>query len=98
KSRSDELLALLTNFHRVALVGVAANTMVAALGGALGATSYEADFLAGARTLADKLGDKLVLPVDFTVGADPRAQSSDVAPASHVPAGKMALDLGPKSR
>lgn len=98
KARSDELLALLPNFHRVALVGVAANTMVAALGGALGATSFESDFLAGARTLADKLGDKLVLPVDFAVGSDPRAQSSDIASASHVPEGKMALDLGPKSR
>lgn len=98
KARSDELLALLPNFHRVALVGVAANTMVAALGGALGATSYEPEFLAGARTLADKLGDRLILPADFMVGTDPRALSSDVAPASHVPEGKMALDLGPKSR
>lgn len=98
KNRQDELLALAPSFQRIALVGVAANTMLAALGGDLAESAVERDFLAGARTLADKLEDKLLLPEDLMSGADPRATSVETSPSKRIPTGKMALDLGPKAQ
>lgn len=98
RARQDELLTLLPSFHQVALVGVAANTMLAALGADLGASTVEQDFLAGARTLADKLGDKLILPEDLAVGKDTRSAVAETSRARHVPSGMMALDLGPRAR
>ncbi len=82
---------------QVLLVGVAANTMVRALGGAVGRSRIEESYLAGARTLHEQLGDRLLLPRDFVVAENSHSQDVRTVPAQNVPEHLMALDLGPQS-
>ncbi|HSC89033.1 MAG TPA: phosphoglycerate kinase [Polyangiaceae bacterium] len=89
---------LLGPTDRVYLVGVAANTMARALGGTTGRSTVEETYLAGARTLADQLGDRLLLPSDYAVADSVKATESRVAPAGQLRPDDLALDLGPNSR
>src|SRR5690606_32776154 len=93
----DVLEALTPPGTRVLLVGVAGNTMLRALGGSVGRSSIEEDYLAGARTLADKLGPRLLLPIDLMVAQSARADEGVARHASELRADEMALDLGPQS-
>ena len=95
--RLDVLEALTPPGSRVLLVGVAGNTMLRALGGSTGRSAIEEDYLAGARTLADKLGPRLLLPVDLMVAQSARAEEGIVRKATELRADEMALDLGPES-
>lgn len=95
--RLDTLRALVDEHTRVALVGVAANTMLQALGKNMGSSALEEPYLAGARTLAERLGDRLVLPVDLRVAGSPRDTQSTDRPAGDLRQREMALDLGPRS-
>ncbi len=88
---------LLAEGDEVFFAGVAANTMLAGLGGRLGRSKRDDTYLAGARTLADRLGRRLLLPSDFAAAQGARSGSPRVVPAREVPDDLMALDLGPES-
>lgn len=101
---SDKLEALenmLGKVDRLILGGAMANTFLKSLGHDLGASKVEEELLDTARTLLDKARDKKVrvyLPVDV-IAADrfaPDAVSKAVT-VQDIPAGWMALDIGPAS-
>lgn len=95
--RLDLLQILAGDDARVFLVGVAANTMIRAEGGAVGRSAIEEDYLAGARTLREKMGNRILLPEDFITAASPKAAEGAVRPAGKIHASEMALDIGPLS-
>lgn len=82
----------------VFLVGVAANTLLKAQGGALGRSNVEEAYLAGARTLAGQLGDRLKAQVDVLAAEGPRGGISRVTGASDLLESELALDIGPETR
>lgn len=92
------LQRLLAPGDRVFFVGVPANTLVRARGGATGRSTIEENYLAGARTLLDQLDGRCLLPEDFAVGESPKAVVPTVARAGEIGPLDMALDLGPASR
>jgi phosphoglycerate kinase len=102
---SDKIAVVESLLERVtALVigGAMANTFLAAKGKNMQASLVEADKLALARTLLEKAqakGVDLVLPVDVVCAASTQAAAGEEETVSvdAVPAGKMALDIGPKS-
>ncbi|HEY8039798.1 MAG TPA: phosphoglycerate kinase [Polyangiaceae bacterium] len=102
---SDKIAVVEALFERVtALVigGAMANTFLAAKGKNMQASLVEGDKLPLARTLLEKAqarGVDLLLPVDVVVAASTEAAQGDVQTVTvdAVPAGKMALDIGPAS-
>ncbi len=96
--RVDVLKRLAQSATHVVMVGVAGNTMQRALGGFVGTSTIEEDYLAGARTLAEQLGPKLVLPEDVLAANSTKATEPEVYPADEIPADLMALDIGPKTQ
>lgn len=97
--RIDLLHKLLPSADHLVLVGVPANTMlVATRNASLGRSSVEDAYMAGARSLDEKIRDKLVLPVDHVIAEGPKAEESHICSAGNVPAGSMVLDIGPKTR
>ena len=96
-SRLDTLDAIAPPGTSVYLAGVAANTMIRALGGGVGRSAVEEAYLAGARTLAERLGNRLILPLDFAVGNGPRASERLERDARSLQPEDMALDLGSRS-
>ena len=102
---SDKIAVVESLLERVtALVigGAMANTFLAARGKNMQASLVEGDKLALARTLLEKAqarGVDVLLPVDVVVAASKEAAEGDVetVDVDHVPPGKMALDVGPKS-
>lgn len=95
--RLDLLHQLAGDDARVILVGVAANTMLRAEGGAVGRSTVEEDYLAGARTLREKLGSRLLLPKDFVTAPGLKASEGQIRQAGRVPESEMALDIGPET-
>lgn len=96
-SRLDVLDALAPGNTKVYLAGVAANTMLLALNGSMGRSAVEESYLAGARSLAEQLGSRLILPIDFGVGKSPRSTDRIERDARSIQPEEMALDLGPRS-
>jgi phosphoglycerate kinase len=100
---SDKIAVVESLFERVsALVigGAMANTFLAARGRNMAASMVETDKLALARTLLDKAASKrvdLVLPVDVIVATSTEATAGQAVSVDAIPAGTMALDIGPKS-
>jgi phosphoglycerate kinase len=100
---SDKIAVVESLLERVtALVigGAMANTFLAAKGKNMQASLVEGDKLALARTLLDKARERgvdVVLPVDVVVAASTGAASGQITSVDDVPAGTMALDIGPKS-
>jgi phosphoglycerate kinase len=102
---SDKIAVVESLLERVtALVigGAMANTFLAAMGKNMQASLVESDKLSLARTLLEKARAKdveLLLPVDVVVAASIEAAAADAQTVSvdAIPAGKMALDVGPKS-
>ena len=90
--------ALATRADRLAVGGGMANTFLLAKGVRLGRSLVEPDRLEDARRLLERLGDRLVLPVDLVVGAGPDDALPRVVPADGVGEADMALDVGPESR
>jgi phosphoglycerate kinase len=77
-----------------------ANTLLAATGNDMKSSKLENDWLARGRTLVEQAkarGVDLLLPTDVVVAAASDATSGTVVRASSVPAGEMALDIGPDS-
>ncbi|HEY1696595.1 MAG TPA: phosphoglycerate kinase [Polyangiaceae bacterium] len=94
--------SLLEKVNALVIGGAMANTFLAAKGKNMQASKVEGDKLALARTLLEKAqakGVEVLLPVDVVVAASTEAQSGEAETVSvdAVPAGKMALDVGPKS-
>jgi phosphoglycerate kinase len=96
--RLDLLRRVMGDDAQVLLAGVAANTVVRAQGGAVGTSAVEEEYLAGARTLAAQLGDRLVLPDDFIVADSPKSADATTCAATRVPQDKMVLDIGTKTQ
>lgn len=81
----------------VFLVGVAANTLLRARGGALGRSAVEQSYLAGARTLAEQFGERLKAQRDVLTAEGPRSGTPVISSASEVPDEHLALDIGPET-
>jgi phosphoglycerate kinase len=100
---SDKLAvveSLLERVNTLVIGGAMANTFLAARGKNMAASLVEGDKLALARSILEKARDKgveLLLPVDVVVADGVDAASGQVVDIDSVPAGKMALDIGPKT-
>src|SRR5580692_8996869 len=92
--------SLLEKVNALIVGGAMANTFLAAKGNNMQASLVEADKVALARTILDKARDRRVdvlLPVDVVVAASTGASAGTTVRADAVPAGEMALDIGPES-
>ncbi|HEY4016799.1 MAG TPA: phosphoglycerate kinase [Polyangiaceae bacterium] len=92
--------SLLDRVNMLIIGGAMANTFLAARGKNMQASLVETDKLPLARTLLEKAQEKkvdLVLPVDVVVAGSLDATSGAVVSVDAVPAGQMALDIGPKT-
>jgi phosphoglycerate kinase len=100
---SDKIAVVESLLERVTALlvgGAMANTFLAAQGKNMGASLVEADKLALARSILEKAREKgvdIVLPVDVVVAASTEATAGETVGVDAVPAGKMALDIGPKT-
>ncbi|MFZ5765758.1 MAG: phosphoglycerate kinase [Thermodesulfobacteriota bacterium] len=99
---SGKLTALINLMDKVDIMiigGAMANTFLKSQGHDVGRSLVEDDLLETARNLladAAKKGVKLYLPVDFVAAAEFTPDSvSRVVPVQNMPAGWMALDIGP---
>jgi phosphoglycerate kinase len=94
----DVIESLLPKVDRLLIGGAMANTFFRAMGLETGSSLVEEDRIPMARTLLDRAGDALVLPVDLVVaermeaGAPTRTVARDA-----IPAGFSALDVGPET-
>ena len=78
--------------------GAMAYTFSLAQGGAVGKSLVEPDFVDLAKSLIEKAGDKLVLPVDTHCGDDFDAGcNKQVVAAGEIPDGWEGFDIGPES-
>jgi phosphoglycerate kinase len=96
----DVVEALLGVVDTLAVGGAMANTFLAALGKNMGASRVEEDKLPLARTILARARDRKVevlLPVDVVVASGLDATTGEAASIDAVPAGTMALDVGPKT-
>ncbi|HEY2734874.1 MAG TPA: phosphoglycerate kinase [Polyangiales bacterium] len=92
--------ALLERVDALPIGGAMANTFLAAQGLAMGKSLVELDKLPLARSVLQRAADrkvKLLLPVDLVVADSMDAASGHIVDAREVPAGSMALDIGPKT-
>ncbi len=90
--------SLLERVNVLVIGGAMANTFLAARGKNMQASLVEGDRVALARTLLDKARDRgveLLLPVDVVVAASTGASAGETVSVDAIPAGKMALDIGP---
>jgi phosphoglycerate kinase len=76
--------------------GALAYTFLRARGEETGKSLVEEDKLDLARQLMSEAGDKLMLPVDHVVASEFKAGAENET-VPQVPAGKMGLDIGPKT-
>lgn len=89
---------LLEKADRIIIGGGMANTFLAAQGYEMGQSLVEEEALSTARRLLDEARARLVLPVDVVVADEISADAKAVVVGvDEIPAGKMALDIGPKS-
>jgi phosphoglycerate kinase len=92
--------ALLERVDALPIGGAMANTFLAAQGLSMGKSLVETDKLALARSVMQRAADrkvKLLLPVDLVVAESKDAERGEVVDIREVPAGAMALDIGPKT-
>src|SRR5580700_2262302 len=92
--------SLLEKVNVLVIGGAMANTFLAARGKNMAASLVEGDKMALARTILEKARDKgveLLLPVDVVVAASIEAAAGDAVDVDAIPAGRMALDIGPKT-
>ena len=97
----DVLTQLLDRVDVLVIGGAMANTFLAAQGVDMAASKIEADKLPLARTIVEKArakSVKLLLPLDVVVaGSLDATEGSIVDVGTALPAGTMALDVGPRS-
>jgi phosphoglycerate kinase len=90
--------ALLEKVDSLLIGGAMANTFLAAQGNFMGTSRVEEDKLALARTILEKAENRKVavlLPTDVVVAASLDATEGKTVSADKIPAGMMALDIGP---
>lgn len=96
----DVLESLMERVDALMIGGAMANTFLAAKGVDVAASRVEGDKLALARTIMDKARDRkidLLLPVDVMVATGLDATSGEIVDVAKIPAGTMALDVGPRT-
>ena len=92
---------LLAKVDKLLIGGGMAYTFLKAQGHEVGTSLLQEDQLDQVRGFlaeAEKRGVELVLPVDVLVTAEFGNVEHEVVPTSEIPADKMGLDIGPKSR
>jgi phosphoglycerate kinase len=92
--------SLLEKVNVLIIGGAMANTFLAALGKNMQASLVETEKLPLARSILDKAkgrGAEVLLPVDVVVADSLSATHGTTVGVDDVPAGQMALDIGPKS-
>ncbi len=93
---------LLPKVDAMLIGGAMAYTFLKVQGIEVGKSRVEEDKLDLARKLlsaSERLGKPLVLPVDHVLGTEPTANSPAIDdPERAIPADKMGLDIGPKTR
>jgi phosphoglycerate kinase len=92
--------SLLEKVNVLIIGGAMANTFLAALGKNMQASLVETEKLPLARSILDKAksrGAEVLLPVDLIVAEGLSATQGTAVGVDAVPAGQMALDIGPKS-
>lgn len=93
------LRGLAERADRLLVGGAMANTFLRAGGLETGRSLVEEDALEAAREVAAAAGDRLLLPEDLVVAPSPEAgEEARSVDADAVPAGAMALDVGPRTR
>ncbi len=91
---------LLERCNVLLAAGTLGNTLLAARGANLQESRVDRTLLARGRALLSRARDRgveLVLPVDLLVAESTAGANSQVVPASNVPSGTLALDIGPKT-
>ncbi len=94
------LESLLERVNAIIIGGAMANTFLSAQGLNMQASLVEADRVALARTILEKARDRgieVLLPTDVVVAASTQADAGQVVAVGAIPAGTMALDIGPKT-
>ncbi len=94
------LESLLGRADVVCLGGAMANTFLSAQGASLGDSLVETSKLPIARAFlgkAESSGVRIILPRDLVVGQDAKAEAGTAVPATRVPDGQAAFDIGPES-
>ncbi len=92
--------ALLQQVDALVIGGAMANTFLAAKGVNVQASRVEEDKLALARTIMEKAAARrvdVVLPVDVVVAGSLKANDGRTVDVGAIPAGEMALDIGPRT-
>lgn len=92
--------SLLDRANVVLAAGTLGNTLLAARGAKLQKSAVDSNLLARGRALFTLARDRnvdLLVPSDLVVAENAQAKSGDVANASSVREGLMALDVGPKT-
>jgi phosphoglycerate kinase len=87
---------LLKFADRLLIGGAMAYTFLKAQGKPTGKSLVEADKVELAKSLLDKFGDKLMLPVDHIVAAE-FAENTPNQAVDEIPDGMMGMDIGPKT-
>jgi phosphoglycerate kinase len=94
------LESLLGRADVVCLGGAMANTFLSAQGASLGCSLVETSKLPIARAFlvkAESSDVRIILPRDLVVGQDAKAEAGTAVPATRVPDGQTAFDIGPES-
>ena len=100
---SDKLAvveALLAKIDALCIGGAMANTFLAAKGFDMQASRVEVDQLPLARTLLEKARERgvdMLLPTDVVVASSFGADAGEIVDVAQIPAGAMALDIGPRT-
>ncbi len=98
---SDKILVvetLLTQADKLIIGGGMANTFLAAKGLNMQDSLVEKESLDTARSILEKSGDKLILPVDAVIADKFEAEANtQVVDVDKIPAGWRMMDVGPKT-
>ena len=90
--------SLLGTADSLLIGGAMCFTFFKAQGYEIGNSLVEDDYLEEAKRLMEEGGDRLVLPVDVVVAeAMEEDAESETVPVDGIPAGRMGLDIGPKT-
>ncbi len=90
---------MLERADRVLVGGAMANTLLRAAGHPLGRSLVEEEALGAAARLLEEAGDRLLLPDDLVVAAEPSPDAETrTVDVDAVPEDAMALDVGPRTR
>ncbi len=101
KDKIGVLENMLNRVNALIIGGAMANTFLKVQGGDMGASKIDDESLESAKNIleaAKKKNVEIILPQDVVAANALEAEQGTTAPAMKVPAGLMALDIGPESR